>query len=320
MSADRSVLITGGAGFIGRYVARALTQECWRVTVFDDLSSPNAQRPPTDISFVQASVLDQGAVTSAAEGCAVIIHLAEVVGVQRVLRDPLAVLQQSVEGIKGVCMAAQRHGCTTIYSSSSEVYGPDAAPPLLEGSPASYRHLPAGRGTYALAKLYGEEFLLTSAERGLSGVAIARIFNTTGPSQSLESGMVLPRMVSAALSNAPIEVFGDGHQTRTFLHVSDCAEALVRLAQNSTDAAIDRQVFNVGGTEEISMLDLAHIVQRRANSSSPIRLLAYQEAYRSEYIDTRRRAPSIEKISAALNWRPSKSIDEIVDDVISASK
>jgi UDP-glucose 4-epimerase len=315
-SGCRTALVTGGAGLVGSELVRSLESAGWSTRVLDNMSSPNARRPssPTTV-FVEGSVTDPETVATLAEGCAVIVHLAEVVGVRRVLDDPLGTFQASVEGIRAVCTAADRHGSSVVYTSSSEVYGIDAVPPLSEGAPAMLTHLPSGRAMYAMAKIVCEEYLLTWMDRGLRNVSIARLFNTCGPSQSVGSGMVLPRMVQSAVDGRPIQVFGDGRQTRTFLHVTDCADALMRIVVEVESPTVSGNIFNIGGTREIGMMDLAILIRERLGSRSRIEVLPYSKAYGTSYVDTMRRVPRTDKLREILSWTPAIELDRIIDEL-----
>jgi len=309
------ILITGGAGFIGSHLAEALVAAGKDVWVLDDLSTGSRENLASlagnrRFHFIEGSVL---APIPVIEGVDFIYHLAAAVGVELVLRQPVGTLEANVRGTENVLAAAAERGIGVLLASTSEVYGKGERSrfreddDLLIGSPTFTRW------GYACSKLL-DEFLALAywREKGLP-VFITRLFNTVGPRQTGRYGMVLPRLVEQAKRGEPLTVFGDGQQTRCFCHVRDVVRALVELPRHEAAAG---QVFNVGGNEEVSILELAQRVKAVARSASAITLVPYAEAYAVGFADLRRRAPDIGKIGALLGWRPTVSLDEIIGEMV----
>ncbi|MEW6744743.1 MAG: NAD-dependent epimerase/dehydratase family protein, partial [Planctomycetota bacterium] len=266
------VLVTGGLGFIGSHLVELLLARGHVVTALDDLSagSPANLRSADGcprLRTVIGSVLDADLVARVASGCDQIFHLASIVGVRRVLECPEAVERVCIEGTIHVLDAARRAGARVLVASSSEVYGRPKRFPVSETDPILFDVGAGGRWVYAHAKVQSEVLALKAHLRqGLSTV-IARLFNTVGPRQSSRYGMVLPRFVQQACANEPLTVYGDGSQTRCFIDVRDVVLCLVKLAG---DPAASGEVFNVGGTQEISIRELARTVAAMGGSRPPI--------------------------------------------------
>ena len=310
----KHILITGGAGFIGSHLTERLLADGKAVVVLDDLSTGNLEnlRPVANhprLRFVQAKISRCAELAQIAEQAEAIYHLAATVGVDLVVKSPTQVLQANLYETEALLDFAARFRVPVVITSTSEVYGKsqkeafDEEDDLLIGPPHQ------SRWSYACSKLMDEFLALAFAqERGLS-VVIARLFNTVGPRQTGQYGMVLPRFIAAAKNGHPLRVFGDGRQTRCFCYVTDTVEALVRL-QNCPAAR--SQVINVGGTEEISILDLARLVIEMLGSNSPVELVPYAEAYAPGFDDMRRRKPVVEKLARLVAFRPTTSLREII--------
>jgi UDP-glucose 4-epimerase len=315
-------LITGGAGFIGSHLADALLAYDQRVIAYDNLSTGQitnitaAQEDPR-FRFVQGSVLDFQAVDEVVQEADVVVHLAAAVGVKLVVEQPLKSLVTNIRGSEIIFDSAERHGRKKIIvGSTSEIYGKNTTVPLAEtadrllGSPA------VARWAYSTSKAVDE--ILSYAyqkERGLPTV-VARLFNTVGPRQSANYGMVIPRLVEQAVAGDPITVYGDGTQTRCFCHVSDVVDALLRLVDRP-DAVGD--VFNVGSSEEVSILELAQRIKASVGSASPIELIPYDRAYEAGFEDMLRRVPDTTKIRTLTGWMPTRTLDEILDETIATA-
>ncbi len=313
-------LVTGGAGFIGSHLTELLLGQGAEVFVLDDLSTggrENVAHLESDRSFhlIVESILSPSVVSELVHKCDVVYHLAAAVGVRLIVERPGHTLLTNVEGTENVLEYCARFEKRVLIASSSEVYGDHREQtPLAEDARRIYGPTTARRWAYADSKAM-DEFLALALleERGLDCV-IARLFNTVGPRQSGQYGMVIPRMVERALSGGPIEVHGDGTQTRCFCHVADVIAALHALVE---EPATRGEIYNVGSTESIRILDLAERIRTATGSDSEIVFVPYEEVYPQGVIEEMlHRVPSIEKIGAAIGWRPQDGLDEILGDVI----
>jgi UDP-glucose 4-epimerase len=315
----RSALVTGGAGFIGSHLSELLLGQGFEVYALDDLSTGSERnvahlRERRDFHLVVDSVLKSSVVNELVHRCDVVFHLAAAVGVRLIVEQPVHTLVTNIQGTENVLDHCNRFGKRVLVASTSEVYGDRAEPEALaEESRRVYGPTTARRWAYAESKAL-DEFLALAyhQERGLDCV-IARLFNTVGPRQSGQYGMVIPRFVSAALAGRPLEIHGDGTQTRCFCHVEDTIRALAGLMD---EAATSGEIFNVGSTERISILDLARRVLEATGSRSEVAFVPYGAVYGQGIEDMVHRQPSIEKVRAAIGWEPARSLDEILDDVI----
>jgi UDP-glucose 4-epimerase len=308
------VLVTGGAGFIGSHLVERLLAGGKRVAVIDDLSTGRLanlravrRHPGLEVHVAKISTCRQlNALAARAEA---IYHLAAAVGVELVVHQPIHTIHTNLRETEALLEAASRTRTPVLLASTSEVYGKSRkrvfaeTDDLLIGPP----HL--GRWAYACSKLMDEFLALAyAAERGLP-VVIARLFNTVGPRQTGRYGMVLPRFIAAAQAGQPIEVYGDGAQTRCFCFVGDTVEALLRL--HNTPAARG-QVVNVGGTGETSILDLARLVKKICRSRSPIRRTPYAQIYPQGFEDMQRRKPKVKRLRQLTGYRPQTPLPEII--------
>lgn len=321
------ILVTGGAGFIGSHLVEALLQAGHSVTVLDNLSTGHLRNLsealkafPGRLTFIEGHVEDKQTTQSLAAGKDAIFHLASVVGVKRVLRQPLATALEGLRGIDYVLEAAAREGIPTLVASTSEVYGrlqevlPEVTTlseelPLLLGAPTRHRWI------YAITKLAKEALAIAYHRERQAPFVVVRFFNTVGPRQSAAYGMVIPNMVRAALAGEPIPIYGDGEQRRSFLHVSDAVRAISRLLLDSPRPPWG-EIFNVGNPIEISIRALAEKIKGLTHSSSPLTFIPYEEAYGPGFEDMRARTPSIEKISTWIGWTPQKSLEDILMETI----
>ena len=317
------VLITGGAGFIGSHLCESLLADRWEVFALDDLSTGSAAnvqhlRERRDFHLVVDSLLSPSVVSELVHKCDVVYHLAAAVGVRLIVEQPVLTMVTNVQGTETVLDCCSRFGKRVLVASSSEVYGDHrTAQPLREDDRRVYGPTTEKRWLYADSKAM-DEFLAFGyhQERGLDCV-IARLFNTVGPRQRGRYGMVIPRFVERALAGEPLEIHGDGTQTRAFCHVRDTIRALKGLVEAD---GLSGQVFNVGATERISILGLAERVLELTGSSSELAFVPYEEVYGLGIEDTLHREPSIEKIGAAIGWRPRRRLDEILDDIIARAR
>ena len=322
MSADapgRSALITGGAGFIGSHLAELLLEQGWEVFVLDDLSTGSERnvahlRERRDFHLVVDSVLKSSVVNELVHRCDVVYHLAAAVGVRLIVEQPVHTLVTNIQGTENVLEHCNRFGKRVLVASTSEVYGDHRQEtPLDESARRIYGPTTQRRWAYADSKAM-DEFLALAyhQERGLDCV-IVRLFNTVGPRQSGEYGMVVPRFVQAALSGRPLEIHGDGTQSRCFCHISDTIRALTGLAE---ERSTNGEIYNVGSTESIGILDLAHRVLELTGSSSELSFIPYDQVYGQGIEDMLNRKPSIEKVRQAIGWRPALDLDRILADVV----
>jgi UDP-glucose 4-epimerase len=309
------VLVTGGAGFIGSHLVERLLADGKSVVVVDDLSTGTldnlrAASANPRLRVVQSRVSACRELAQLVAQAESIYHLAAAVGVDLVVRSPIHVLQTNLHETEVLLEAAAGQGVPVLLTSTSEVYGKsqkeafDEEDDLLIGPPHQTRW------SYACSKLMDEFLALAYAKERALPVIITRLFNTVGPRQTGRYGMVLPRFIGAAKRGQPLKVYGDGQQTRCFCYVRDTVEALVRL-QNC--AAARGQVFNVGGTEEISMRDLARRVIKTLGSKSAIELVPYSQAYEPGFDDMRRRKPVVEKLAATVGFRPQTQLQAIIE-------
>ncbi len=312
-------LVTGGAGFIGSHLSELLLDEGWDVVALDDLSTGSDTnvfhlRGRNGFHLVVDSVLSEAVVSELVRASDAVFHLAAAVGVRLIVEQPGRTLLTNVQGAENVLECCARFEKPVLVASSSEVYGNHPQDVTLsEDAQRIYGPTTAKRWAYADTKAL-DEFLALALrhERGLRPV-IARLFNTVGPRQSPQYGNVVARFAQRALAGEPLEIHGDGTQTRCFCHVSDAVRALRGLL----DLA-DGQIYNVGSTERITIADLARQVLEATGSSSELLFVPYEEVYESGIAEEMfHRAPAIDKIQAAIGWRPTIGLDAILADVIS---
>jgi UDP-glucose 4-epimerase len=315
--------VTGGAGFIGSHLSELLLADGWEVFALDDVSTGSLEnvahlRDRSDYHLVVDSVLAPAIVNELVNKCDVVYHLAAAVGVRLIVEQPVLTMVTNVQGTETVLDCCSRFGKRVLVASSSEVYGDHRTErPLAEDDRRVYGPTTEKRWLYADSKAM-DEFLAFGyhQERDLDCV-IARLFNTVGPRQSGRYGMVIPRFVERALAGEPLEIHGDGSQTRAFCHVQDTIRALKDLAEAD---GLSGQVFNVGSTERISISGLAQRVLELTGSSSELTYVPYDQVYGLGIEDTLHREPSIAKIADAIGWKPEKRLDQILDDVIELAR
>jgi UDP-glucose 4-epimerase len=311
-------LITGGAGFIGSHLAEALLARGDQVTVIDDLSTgrfeniaPLAGKP--GFRFALETITNETVMDRLGSECDRILHLAAAVGVQLIVNDPVRTIETNVMGTEAVLRVARRYRKKVFLASTSEVYGKNDKVPFHEEDDGVFGATTITRWAYATSKAL-DEFLALAYHRSQSlPVVIGRFFNTIGPRQSAQYGMVIPRFVRQALAGEPITVYGDGKQTRCFCNVRDVVAAVLLLIEHP---GAEGQVFNIGSQEEIGMRDLAERIKTRTGSSSEIRAVPYDQAYAGGFEDMRRRVPDIHKIQRATGWAPKILLPETLDEVI----
>jgi UDP-glucose 4-epimerase len=311
-------LVTGGAGFIGSHLCELLLDGGWEVWALDDLSTgslANVERARANERFhlVVDSVLKRAVVNELVHKVDVVYHLAAAVGVRLIVEQPVQTLVTNLEGTEVVLEHCSRFEKRVLVASTSEVYGDHREErPLSEGDRRIYGPTTQRRWAYADSKAMDEFLALAHhAERSLDCV-IARLFNTVGPRQSGQYGMVIPRFVQNAVQGAPLEIFGDGTQTRCFCHVADTIRALHGLMERGGSG----EIFNVGSQNRISINDLAAKVIELTESKAQLVYVPYEAVYDQGIEDMLHRIPSLEKVHAAIGWEPERSLDDILADVI----
>lgn len=315
-------LVTGGAGFIGSHLAESLLASGHRVHVLDDLSTGAMEnirhlRGDPGFSYTIDSASSPGLVAELVDEADVIYHLAAAVGVELIIDSPVRTIETNVHCTEIVLSAANKKKKPVFIASTSEVYGKSTKLPFSEEGDLVLGPTYTGRWAYACSKAIDEYLGLAYwKERGLP-VVVGRLFNTVGPRQTGRYGMVVPSFVKQALAGQPIEVYGDGSQQRCFCHVDDVVKALADLM--GTDEA-HGQVFNIGATEEVSIMALAKRVKEIAGSESEIVTVPYDEAYQEGFEDMPRRIPDTRKIHALLGWAPTRNLDQILGDVVESHR
>lgn len=316
---SRTTLITGGAGFIGTHLARHLVQQGRRVLIVDDLSTgqrANVDALPQDsVTFIQgraAAVLDDNPPAELREVGSV-FHLAAVVGVLRVVDDPSAMIQTNIDETASVYRFARRQRCPVLLASSSEVYGICGGTPLGEDDPVTYGPTSVPRWSYGLTKALDEHIALDSFRRHHVGGVIVRLFNTIGPGQRGRYGMVAPRFVRWALRNQPIQVYGDGEQSRTFCDVRDVVAAMARLMD---DPAHHGRVYNLGSDQPVTIDRLADLVIGLTGSTAGKQNVPYQQAYGQDFQEPRTRIPRLERVRRATGFAPGYTLEQTLGDIV----
>jgi UDP-glucose 4-epimerase len=310
-------LITGGAGFIGSFLGAELLRRGHQVTSIDDLSTGSRANiseleETPGFKFIVGSGADRELMPALAAGCDFIFHLAAVVGVKRVVQSPLAAIHSNYGLAAGVLEIAATAKKPIFIASSSEVYGKSDRIPYSENDDLTLGRPDIGRWSYASAKAL-LEFLAVAMHRELGlPVIIGRLFNTVGARQNTQYGAVLPTFVNQALSHNPITIHGDGLQTRCFIHVADTVDALIKL---SAAPACYGGIFNIGSSEEITIVALAHRVREHCGGGSPIVHVDRERVFGEHFEDCRRRVPDTGKLTKAIDWCPRRTIDDAIGDV-----
>ncbi|HEV7951535.1 MAG TPA: GDP-mannose 4,6-dehydratase [Glaciihabitans sp.] len=310
-------VVTGGAGFVGSHLVEYLLARGDEVVVIDDLSTGSlrnldAVHTHPSLTIVTGTILDSALVNSVVAGSDRVFHLAAAVGVKLIVEHPLSSLRTNIHGTENVLNSCRDFGATLLLVSTSEIYGKNTADKLSEDSDRILGSPLLSRWTYAAAKGIDEAFAHAYwTEYGLD-VAIVRLFNTVGPRQTGRYGMVVPGLVGQALRGEPLTVYGDGTQTRCFSYVGDVVPAMVALSEERSAYG---QAFNLGGAEEVSILNLARRVIESTGSASTIRLVSYEEAYAPGFEDMRRRVPDNARANALVGFVPSTTLDEIIAKV-----
>jgi len=311
-------LITGGAGFIGSHLAEALIASGNQVTVVDDLSTgvlanlDPAQSQPS-FRFVSGNVCDEKLMSPLIERADVVFHLAAAVGVDLIVKKPVHTISTNIHGTEVVLGLANKFRKKIVLTSSSEVYGKSNKMPFGEEDDVVLGSTRFSRWSYACSKMIDEFLALAYHQEFGLPVFVCRLFNTIGPRQRGDYGMVVPRFVRKALKNEPIDIYGTGKQTRCFCHVRDIVKALIKLPE--TPAAVG-QVINLGNGEPVTIRELAERIVRLTNSKSDLRLVSYEQAYGRPFDDMLERVPDLSKARRLLDYQPAHTLEETLREII----
>jgi UDP-glucose 4-epimerase len=308
-------LITGGAGFIGSHLTEALVNRGDQVVVLDNFftsSMDNLKQVKEKVNVVEGNILDQTLVQKLVSESDFVVHLAAALGVFNIVNKPLESLKTNLKGSEIVLEAADKYKKQVLLASTSEVYGKNDKVPLNEEDDRIIGHPLKSRWSYSEAKAVDESLAYFYYLENKLQIRIVRFFNTVGPRQVGSYGMVVPRFVSAALKNQPLQVYGNGDQIRCFCHVDDAVRALLLVMDS--DKAVGN-VFNIGNNQQISILELAKKIIEITGSRSEIVKVPYSEAYPEGFEDMQRRVPDISKIKSVLGWTPQVGLDQIIKDI-----
>ena len=314
------VFLTGGAGFIGSHLCDALLAQGNTPVILDNLSTgqlSNIAHIQGKVEIHQGDIRDAVLVNKLTEQSDLVLHMAAALGVNTILENPIESVSINFTGSEVVLNAATKLNKRLIIASTSEIYGKNTKQPLNEESDRVVGAPQKIRWTYSDAKALEEAIAHALFLTKQLKVTTVRLFNTVGPRQTGRYGMVLPRFVQSALKNEPISIYGDGTQSRVFCHVQDAVKAILTLA--ATDSAIG-QVYNIGGTGETTIKQLAEKIIERTKSTSSITYTPYDQAYPAGFEDMQRRVPDITKIKNAIGWEPKNTLDAIIDDVVAEMK
>ena len=312
------VLITGGAGFIGGHLSEALLDQGHQVQILDNLSTGsidniNHLKGRAGFDYFIDTVNNEPLLAELIDRCDVVFHLAAAVGVKLIVEQPVYTIETNVHGTEVVLKHANKKKKLVVIASTSEVYGKSEDVPFREDSDLVLGPTPKHRWAYACSKAIDEFLALAYWKERKLPVIIVRFFNTVGPRQTGQYGMVIPNFVQQALAGEPITVFGDGTQRRAFTHVADVVGALLKLI---VEPKAIGQVINVGNTQETTILALAEKVKAMTGSKSPIKIIPYDEAYESGFEDMPRRVPALAKIEGLIGYKPVNNLDDILEQVI----
>lgn len=311
------VLVTGGAGFIGSHLVETLLSRGYEVTTIDDLSTGSIRnldeaRKHSGFTYYIDSVMNHRLMAELIDRADFVYHLAAAVGVRLIVERPVHTIETNIRGTEIVLELAARKKKRVLITSTSEVYGKSAKVPFSENDDLVLGSTTRPRWAYACSKAIDEFLGLAYYRQYAMPIVIVRLFNTVGPRQTGQYGMVVPRFVEQALRGQPLTVYGDGSQTRAFAYVGDVVEAMIALME---DPRAYGQVFNVGNDREISICDLARLVIERTGSTSSIEFIPFEKAYDENFEDLQRRVPDLTKIKTLIGYSPKVGIEEIIDKV-----
>jgi len=309
-----NVLITGGAGFVGSHLAETLLQRGQHVTIIDDLSTGSMEnfahiRQFPHFRFAIETIMNEAVMDRLVSECDMIYHLASAVGVELIVNRPVEVIERCILGSEVVLKIANRYKKKVLITSTSEVYGKSSKVPFSEDDDRILGPTIRSRWSYSCSKAIDEFLALAYHKEKQLPVVLVRLFNTVGPRQTGQYGMVVPRFVQAAMNNQPIRVYGDGTQSRCFGYVGDVVNAMTALVEHPGAVG---QIFNIGSNEEISIMELAQKIKTITGSQSEIVKIPYEQAYEQGFEDMARRVPDLTKIKKIIGYAPKTKLDEII--------
>jgi UDP-glucose 4-epimerase len=316
------ILITGGSGFIGSYLCKNLLEQGHEVISLDNFSTGKFENiaeleSARGFKSIEGSILDEELVKNLISSVDSCFHFAAAVGVQKILDDPIGSLKTNLHGSENVIQACSESKINLVLASTSEIYGKNPSQPLTEDSDRVIGSPLLSRWTYSEAKAIDEALAHAYHSKHGLKVKIVRLFNTVGPRQSPAYGMVIPRFFAAALAGKDLEIHGDGSQRRVFCHVDDAVNGVIELWKHSDG---NGEAFNIGGVEEISILNLAKKIIEVTKSNSKINFIPYEKLKTQGFEDMQRRVPSTEKLRELIGWAPKKGLDEILFDYLSSAR
>jgi UDP-glucose 4-epimerase len=313
-------VITGGAGFIGSHLSEKLLGAGVAVTVLDNLSTGRLSNLSScfgrgGFQFVEGDVCDSGLLRELASGADVIFHLAAAVGVRLIVENPCLTIETNVHGTEAVLKAARLSSSRVIVASTSEVYGKNSSIPFSEGDDTISGPTTQSRWSYACSKMLDEFMALAYFQQHGTPVTVCRFFNTIGPRQVGEYGMVVPRFVEKGLAGLPLPVIGDGAQARCFCNVADTVDALYALMQSPLAVG---KIVNIGNDELVTISQLADLIIQKTGSRSTKEFLSYERAYGTHFDDMRIRQPNLQLLESLVGFRPRRSLSETLDQIIAS--
>ncbi|NLO43370.1 MAG: SDR family NAD(P)-dependent oxidoreductase [Candidatus Cloacimonetes bacterium] len=312
------ILITGGAGFIGSHLAERLLSEGNQVTVIDDLSTGSLEniksfKSHPKFEFHTGTILDRDLMEKLISKCDQVYHLAAAVGVKYIIENPLLMLKTNINGTDNVLELCNKYKAKALIASTSEIYGKSDKVPFSEQDDRLLGSTHISRWGYSCSKAIDEFLALAFYREKRLPVVIVRLFNTVGPRQTGQYGMVVPKFIKAALLDQPLVVYGTGKQTRCFADVSDVVDAFVKLMNTPK---CEGEIFNIGSTEAISIEDLAKKVKEMCKSKSKIEYMSYEAAFEEGFEDMMNRKPDISKIHEYIGYEPKHSLEDIINRII----
>ena len=309
------VFITGGAGFIGSHLADHYVTAGHEVTLLDNFSTgsqTNIAHLEGTVKIVDGDIRNIELIESLTQDSDLVLHMAAALGVNTILESPLESMSTNITGSEVVLLAAAKYNKRIIIASTSEIYGKNPKQPLSETDDRVVGAPQKIRWTYSDAKAIEEAMAFALHQEKKLAVTTVRLFNTVGPRQTGRYGMVVPRFVQAALKNEPVTIYGDGTQSRVFCHVADAVKAIATIANTSSTIG---DVYNVGGTGEVTIKELAQKVIAVTGSKSTITYTPYSDAYPAGFEDIQRRVPDLSKIKSAIGWSPANDLHQIISDI-----